>query len=168
MASARFTRLGTVTVVAHGYPRRAMTQHHATPQPAYQVPARLKNWVGTTALAAAVLGLVFCWSVVGGVLLGAVAIVMGISGRTRAQRREADNRTVASSGIALGALAIVVSLALVPVWMRFFREVRMPTYFECVADTRDQDGARRCADDFQKRIDELFDSGGPSARSGSA
>ncbi|MCP9272621.1 DUF4190 domain-containing protein [Mycolicibacterium arenosum] len=138
-----------------------MTQYYGGPPPHPQplsapMAPRRKNWIGTTALVVAVGGLAICWSVLGGVLLGAVGIVMGLVGRGRVARAEADNRTVATSGIALGVLAVVVSLALIPAWVRFAREVEMPAYLDCAAKTSDQEGARRCMDDLQERIDELF------------
>jgi hypothetical protein len=144
-----------------------MTQYHGGPPPPpyygspmpYRVPAppTKRNGLGTTALVLAVIGLALCWSVIGGVLLGIVAIVLGASGRARVARSEADNRTVATSGIALGVLAVVVSLAVIPVWTRFYSEIGMPAYFACVSGTTDPAAARRCADDLQKRIDTLFD-----------
>lgn len=130
------------------------------------VPSR-KNWIGTTALVVAVGGLAICWSVLGGVFLGAVAVVMGVVGRGRVARSEADNRPVATSGIALGVLAIVVSLALVPAWVRFYGEVDVPVYLDCAAKASDQQGAQRCADDLQKRIDVVF-GGTASSTPGSA
>ena len=137
-----------------------MTPYYTTPPPPpYHPPMRPKNGIGTFALVVAVLGLAVCWSVLGGLALGAVAIVMGLIGRGRANRGQATNRTVATSGIALGALAIVVSLAIIPAWVRVYREVQMPAYFDCVATTSDQDGVRTCVDEFQKRIDVLFTGG---------
>lgn len=143
-----------------------MTQYPAhyygTPPPPPLLAPTRKNWIGTTALAVAIVGLALCWSVAGGVFLGAVAIVLGIVGRGRAARSEADNRPVATSGIALGALAIVVSLALIPAWVRFAGEVEMPAYLDCSAKASGQEEARRCADDLQKRIDEVFGSAASS------
>jgi hypothetical protein len=134
-----------------------MTQYYygaPPPPPGPQAPR--KNWIGTTAFAVAVAGLALCWSVAGGVLLGVLAIVMGVVGRGRVAHREADNRPVATSGIALGVLAVIVSLALIPAWVKFAGEVQMTTYLDCSAKAADRDGARRCADDLQKRIDAIF------------
>lgn len=142
-----------------------MTQYYGGPAPPPVPAVPRKNWIGSTALAVAVVGLAMCWSVLGGVLLGALAIVMGFVGRGRVTHSEADNRTVATSGIALGVLAIIVSLAIIPAWMRLAREVEMTTYLECSAKATDQDGARRCADGLQERIDEVFRGEQPSASS---
>lgn len=133
-----------------------MIQYYGAPPPPPGPPAPRKNWIGATALAVAVGGLALCWSVVGGVLLGVLAIVMGAVGRGRVAHREADNRTVATCGIALGVLAVVVSLALIPAWVRLSGEVEMTSYLDCSARATDRDGARKCADDLQKRIDAIF------------
>lgn len=129
------------------------------PQPGPRAAVR-KNWIGTTALVAAVVGLALCWSVVGGVLLGAVAVGAGLIGRGRAAAGEADNRTVATSGIALGVLAVVVSLALVPAWVRIYRDVDVPAYLDCVSTTTDRPGAEQCANQLSERVDGLFGGAG--------
>jgi hypothetical protein len=133
-----------------------MTQYYGGPPPPPGPPAPRKNWIGSTALAVAVGGLVLCWSVVGGALLGVLAIVMGVVSRGSVAHREADNRTVATCGIALGALAVVVSLALIPAWVRLAGDVQMTSYLDCSAKATDRDGTRKCADDLQKRIDAVF------------
>lgn len=129
---------------------------YPVPPPVPRSPVR-KNWVGTTALVVAVAGLALCWSVIGGVALGAIAVVAGFLGRARAASGEADNRTVATSGVALGVLAVVVSLALVPVWLRVYREADVRAYVDCVSAAKaDRDAAEQCAQKLTERVNTLF------------
>jgi predicted metalloprotease len=51
--------------------------------------------------------------VIGGIVLGAVAIGLGIGGRGRANRREATNGGSATAGIVMGALGLILSIVLV-------------------------------------------------------
>ena len=124
------------------------------PSPGGWTPARPRNGLGTAALVVAVVGLVLCWSVLGGALAGVVAVALGIGGRTRAGHGGATNGPVATGGIALGVMAIVVSLALIPVWAKIFRAVDMPAYVDCVARSTDQRGATTCADQLRHRTKE--------------
>jgi len=114
------------------------------------------NWIGTTALATAIVGLMLCWSVVGGVILGVIAIIVGVSARGRVKRGEATNGAVATAGIALGLLAVVVSLAVIPIWVRLYQEVDAPAYVDCATKASDQQGIAKCADELRQRVqDEL-------------
>jgi hypothetical protein len=99
----------------------------------------------------AITGLVICWSVVGGVICGIIALVIGINARSRAMHGEATNGDVATAGIALGALAVVVSLTVIPVWVRLYHDVDVNSYVDCVSNAPDQQGARKCADGLRKR-----------------
>ena len=72
--------------------------------------------LGIAALIVAILGLVFCWSVVRGIVLGVVAVILGFVGRGRVKSGEASNGGVALAGIVLGALAVVVSLTFIAIW----------------------------------------------------
>lgn len=131
------------------YPTGYPPPPYAAPPP---VARRPMNWLGSTALAMAIVGLVFCFSVIGGVVCGVVAVILGVSGRGRVKRGEATNGAVATAGIALGALAVVVSLAVIAVWVRIYHEVDVPAYVACVSETSDQQAAQKCTDELRDRI----------------
>ena len=65
-------------------------------------PVGPKNGLGIAALIVAIIGLVFCWTVVGGIILGVVAVIIGFLARGRVNRGEASNGGVAIAGIVLG------------------------------------------------------------------
>jgi hypothetical protein len=136
-----------------------MTQYpaHHSPPPypgLAPVPAKPKNWLGTTALVVAILGLVGSVSVVGGVALGVTAIIVGFSGRQRAKRGEATNGEVATAGIALGTVAIVVSLAVIAIWVRGYQEVDFGSYVNCVSKSSEPQHVEKCANEFQRRLND--------------
>lgn len=126
---------------------------YATPP---QIPRRPVNWLGTTALAMAIVGLIFCWSVFGGVIFGVMAIIVGVNARGRVKRGEATNGAVATAGIALGVLAVVVSLAVIPIWVRLYQDVDAPAYVDCVSKTSGQQGTEKCADELRQRVQDEF------------
>ena len=73
----------------------------------------VRNGLGTAALVLGIIALVTCWTVIGGFVLGAVAIGLGIGGRGRAKRGEATNGGSATAGIVMGALGLILAVVLV-------------------------------------------------------
>jgi hypothetical protein len=136
-----------------------MTQYPASHPPPPSAgstppPAKPKNWLGATALAVAILGLICSISIVGGVIFGVIAIIVGFSGRRCARQGAATNGEVATAGILLGALAIVVSLAAIAIWVRVYDEVDFGSYVKCVSSNSDPHNVEKCANEFRQRVDD--------------
>ncbi|MDT5068550.1 MAG: hypothetical protein QOK02_4705 [Mycobacterium sp.] len=137
-----------------GYPPPPQQPYYGGYQPP---PTGPKNGLGIAALVAAVIGLVFCWSVFGGVVLGVVAVILGIVGYGRAKRGQATNAGVAIAGIVLGALAVIVSLAFIPIWMGVFSEVGGTDYVDCVSRAgSDPKAVEACANQLRDRMENQF------------
>lgn len=116
-------------------------------------PMGPRNGLGVAALVVAIIGLVFCWTVVGGVILGVVAVIIGFVGRGRVTRGEATNGGVAIAGIVLGFLAIIVSLIFIPIWIGVFDEVGASGYVDCLSKAgSDNQAIQQCADQFRDRV----------------
>jgi hypothetical protein len=80
----------------------------------YGTPATgVRNGMGTAALVLGILAVLLCWSVVGGILLGILAIIFGAVGRGRANRGEATNKGSATAGIVTGVIGVILSGALI-------------------------------------------------------
>ncbi len=127
-------------------------------QPGSRSPA---NGLGIAALALAVLGLVLVWSVIGGLIFGVTAVILGFLARGRCQRGEATNGGVAVSGIVLGAIACVLSLAFVAIWVVFglhwFDEVGGRDYVHCLQEAGDDTAAQQqCERQFERRVEDSF------------
>jgi uncharacterized membrane protein len=56
---------------------------------------------------------VLCWTVIGGIVLGILAVVFGFVGRGRVKRGEADNRRSTTAGIITGIVGIVLAGGLI-------------------------------------------------------
>lgn len=138
-----------------GYPPPPYQQN---PYPGYgPPPAAPRNGLGIASLVLAIVALLCFWSVLGGVVIGVAAVILGIIGRGRAKRGEASNGGVAIAGIALGALAIVVSLAFIAVWVGIFDEVGGTDYLDCVAGSgSDPAAVEGCADQLRDRVEGQF------------
>ena len=88
------------------------------------------------------------------------AIVLGIMGRGRVRRGEADNGAVATSGIVLGALGVVLRLVMIGVAVmmgRWFMDWGGRDYFDCMQRAgSDQAAQMQCEDEFVTRIEDKF------------
>ncbi|MET0450632.1 MAG: DUF4190 domain-containing protein [Mycobacterium sp.] len=116
-----------------------------------------RNGFGTAALVVAVGGLLICWSVVGGIACGVVAVIFGVLGRGRATRGEANNGAVATAGTALGALAIVASVAFAVIWWSAWRDSDGSEYLDCVVRSgTDQRALDGCRDSWLDNIQKEF------------
>ena len=120
-------------------------------------PAAPKNGLGVAALVIAILALVLCWSIVGGIIFGVCAVIIGFVARGRVKRGEATNGGVAISGIVLGVLAIIASLVFIPIWIGIFDEVGGSDYVDCLSNAgSDEQAIQQCADQFRDRLETEF------------
>lgn len=120
-------------------------------------PSAPKNGLGTAALILAIIGVVLCWSIAGGIALGLSAIIIGFLARGRVKRGEATNGGVAIAGIALGAVAIIASLVFIPIYIGLFDQVGGTDYVDCLSRAgNDNSAVEQCAEDFQRRVEDQF------------
>ena len=120
-------------------------------------PVSPRNGLGIGAMVVAIIGLLSCLTVVGGVLLGIVAVVMGFVARGRVKRGEADNGGVALAGVVLGFLSILAGLACIGIWVLMFRDVGGGDYVDCMNKAgQDTTAQQQCADQFRHHLETKF------------
>jgi hypothetical protein len=117
-------------------------------------PQAPKNGLGIAALVIAIIALI---SVVGGVVLGVVAVIFGFLGWQKARRGEATNGGVAIAGIVLGILSIIEAIVVIVLSVWVFNEVGGTDYMDCLSSAgSDQEAVQQCADQFQNRVEDQF------------
>lgn len=117
-------------------------------------PTGPKNGLGVAALVIAIIGLL---SVVGGVVLGVVAIILGFLGFGRARRGEATNGGVAVAGIVLGLVSIIEAVVVIGLAVWGFNEAGGTDYIDCLSKAgSDQQAIQQCADEFRDRVENQF------------
>ena len=117
-------------------------------------PVGPRNGLGIASLVVAIIALI---SVVGGVVLGVVAIILGFLGWQRAKRGEATNGGIAIAGIVLGVLSIIEALVVIALSVWVFNEVGGTDYMDCLSKAgSDQEAVERCANQFQERVEDQF------------
>ncbi|WP_313674461.1 DUF4190 domain-containing protein [Mycolicibacterium sp.] len=115
-------------------------------------PAR--NGMGVAALVVAIIALFGSCSVVGGILLGVVAVILGFIGRGRVKRGEANNGGIATTGLVLGGLAIVVSIAFIAFYADAFNKYGGQDLMNCIQNANsDNTKIQQCMDEFQRRVE---------------
>jgi hypothetical protein len=109
------------------YPQQPMTQYPVQPQPPAPPPAQ--NGMGVAAFVLGLLGLLFSFIPVIGVIAWPMVItglVLGLVGLGRAKRGRATNKGLAVASIVLSALGLVVCVA----WVVLFGKVASDSVVE--------------------------------------
>lgn len=123
------------------------------PQPHYGYPPQPfapKNGLGIASLVLAVVALV---SVVGGIVLGPIAAVIGLVAWRRVKHGEADNGPVAIAGIVLGALALIVGLAFLAIGIALWKDAGGGDYIDCMQKAQsDRTKQQQCAEQFRENV----------------
>jgi hypothetical protein len=141
-----------------GYPPPSPQPYYGYPPPYYGYPtprAEPRNGLAITSLVLAITALVSVWSVLGGIILGLAAVVIGFLGWGRVKRGTATNGGVAITGIVLGALAIIVGLVFIPIWTAIWNDIDGGDYVSCVENAGPNRVKRQhCVDQFREHIED--------------
>jgi Domain of unknown function (DUF4190) len=78
-----------------------------------------RNGMGTAALVLGILAVVTSWTVIGGIVLGLLAVIFGFIGRGRMKRGEATNGGASLAGLILGFIGLALAVVLIAVGATF-------------------------------------------------
>jgi hypothetical protein len=96
-------------------------------------------------------------TVVGGVVLGVVAVILGFLGWGKAKRGEATNGGVAIAGIVLGFLSIIEAIAVIGLFIWGFGEVGGSDLVDCLSRAgSDQQAVQQCEEQFTQKLEDQF------------
>jgi Domain of unknown function (DUF4190) len=120
-------------------------------------PEGTKNGLGLGALISGLLSVPAAFTVIGGILLGLVAIVLGLLGHGRARRGEASNGGLAIAGVVLGVLGIILSVVLAITAWGVFREFGGRDLVDCMQSAgSDRVAQQQCEDEFRGNLEDRF------------
>ncbi|MFF5566098.1 DUF4190 domain-containing protein [Streptomyces sp. NPDC012623] len=111
-----------------------------------------RNGLGIAALVVGLVGLLLFWTVIGGIVLGLLAIVFGVIGFLRGRRGEATNGTMSLIGAVIGALALLVSGLLIVLGMSFLKSEEFTDLRDCLQSADTQAEQQKCQDDFKDSV----------------
>ena len=137
------------------YPGSYPPPPQASPYGGYAPPPSApQNGLGIASLVTAIIALL---TVVGGVVLGVVAVILGFMGWGKAKRGQATNGGVAVAGIVLGLLSIIEAVAVIGLFIWGFGEVGGTDYVDCLSRAgSDQEAVQQCADQFTSNLEDEF------------
>ena len=111
-----------------------------------------KNGLGIAALVLGVLSLISWFFLIGG-LFGLVAIILGVIGRGRAKRGEADNGGVALAGIITGALGLLLTVLVIAGVAALFGSGEFSNLTDCLSEAGgDQAAIDECSREFEDSV----------------
>ncbi|MBO0918218.1 DUF4190 domain-containing protein [Streptomyces laculatispora] len=108
------------------------------------------------AIAALVLGIVavlLFWTVLGGILLGLVAIVLGIIAARRARGGRAPHGTLSIVGAVLGALGLIGSIVIIAIGASILNSDEFKDFNDCVQHAHSQSEKDQCSQDYKQDTD---------------
>ncbi len=114
-----------------------------------------RNGFGITALVLGILAVVLCWTAIGGIVLGVLAIIFGILGINRANHGIASGRGMPIAGLVTGIVGLVISVLLVFVLgslFSFFGGQQFKDFTTCIQQANnDQAKIQQCQTEFQQQ-----------------
>ncbi|MET7326152.1 DUF4190 domain-containing protein [Streptomyces sp. NPDC005549] len=129
-------------------------EHPATPAGSTQphTGAGRGNGMAIAALVLGILAVVLFWTVIGGVVLGILALVFGIIGARRARGGRAPRRTMSIFGAVLGVLGVIGSVVILAIGASILNSDEFKDFDDCVRHADTQSERDACADDFNEDV----------------
>lgn len=125
-------------------------------QPGYADPndgRPKRNGMGIAALVLGILALLTSWTILGGIVFGLLAIVLGFLGRGLAKRGEATNGGMALAGLVTGLIGLLISVGLLVAGARVLSSDTGKQLTDCVSKAgNDQVKVAQCRQDFQQKV----------------
>ncbi|WP_399880453.1 DUF4190 domain-containing protein [Streptomyces sp. BBFR51] len=131
-------------------------EHPGTPQDSAQAHqgagARHGNGMAIAALVLGILAVLLFWTVIGGVVLGLLALIFGIIGARRARGGRAPHRGMSIVAAVLGALGVIASVVIIAIGASILNSDEFKDFDDCVRHADSQSERDACADDFNEDV----------------
>lgn len=122
-------------------------------QPVAAVAGRARNGFGVTAVVLGLFALLLAWTVIGGIVLGILAVIFGVLGRRRVGRGEATNGGVSVAGIVLGGIGLVIAIVLLALALSVLNTPAGRGYRDCLQRSAGNPTlAERCVTEFTRQF----------------
>jgi len=113
-----------------------------------QPPAKRGKGLAIAALVLGILALLSSITIIGGILLGLLAVILGIVAAAKAKKGTGGGRGLAITGIVLGVLGIVISGAIIAFGVSLFGDIQ-----SCVEDNG---GGQAAIEQCEQELNEQF------------
>jgi heme/copper-type cytochrome/quinol oxidase subunit 2 len=132
-----------------------MTSNSYENAPAAPTGAAATDGAGmaTAALVLGILAIVTCWTVIGGVLLGVLAIAFGVVAARRAGRGEARGHGRAVTGIVTGAIGLLLAVALIAFGVSILNRTSTKNLEHCLKNANgNQSAVQQCQQKYKDDV----------------
>lgn len=114
---------------------------------------RSRNGMGIAALILGLFALALSWTILGGILLGILALIFGLIGRSRAKRGEATNGGVSVAGVVLGIVGLLISVGLILFGISLINSPAGKDLRQCIEQSHgDAAAIQDCEKEFQRDV----------------
>jgi membrane protein implicated in regulation of membrane protease activity len=115
--------------------------------------AQPRNGFGVAALVLGVLAVLSSWTVIGGLVLGILAVIFGLLGRGRVRRGEATNGGLSVAGTVLGAVGVLIAVVLIALAVSVLNTPAGRRYRQCLEQSAGNTTLiERCMTDFSQQL----------------
>src|SRR5688572_28977722 len=127
--------------------------YQAPPPYSNTQPSRGGSGLAITALVLGVLALLSSWTVVGGILLGLGAVIVGFVALSKIKQGRAGGKVTAIIGIITGALGLLAAVALIAIGASLLNSESGQNLQDCLEDAgNDQEAQAECQREFQDEL----------------
>lgn len=114
--------------------------------------AQQSNGMAIAALVLGIVGALLFLTVIGGIVLGLLAVILGVIGARKARGGRAPHRGMAIIGAVLGGLGIVGSVVVIALGVSFLNSDEFKSFNDCFQDASTQSEREACERDFNKDL----------------
>ncbi|KAA8890534.1 DUF4190 domain-containing protein [Nocardia colli] len=126
-------------------------------QPAYWQESPKGKGLAITALVLGIIALLSFWTLVGGYLFGAFAVIFGIVALVKTRSGRAGGAGMAITGLILGALGLIGAIVVTVVGYSFFVNSGGKDFVDCVNKAGgDQSKVDQCEREWNQRLEDKF------------
>ncbi|MEU4339789.1 DUF4190 domain-containing protein [Nocardia sp. NPDC023852] len=132
-------------------------QYPPPSQPAYWQESPKGRGLAITALVLGILGLLSCWTVVGGYLFGIFALIFGVVALVKARSGTAGGTGMAIAGLILGVLGLIGAIVITVVGYSFFVDSGGKDFIDCISKAgNDQSEIDQCEREWNQKLQDKY------------
>ena len=138
-----------------GYGQQGSYNQPGPNQPGHHGGAKPGKGLAIAALVLGVLALLSSFTVIGGILFGLIALVLGFIASSKAKKGTAGGRGLAIGGIVTGLLGLIIAGVLIALGAAFLNSDSVQNLQDCVENAgNDQAEVDRCSEEFGNNLED--------------
>ncbi|MGW0121171.1 DUF4190 domain-containing protein [Streptomyces sp. NPDC003327] len=130
------------------------TKPNDSAQPLSAPSARRSNGLAIASLVLGIAAVLLFWTVFGGIVLGLLALVLGVIGARRARRGGGPRSGMSVTGAVLGALGMLASAVILAIGASILNSDEFKNFDDCVAHAGTQAERDACTRDFDRELND--------------